>query len=337
MMSRYIIEQAAELCMATNNVPCLIGYTGVGKTDMGSIIARRNNRNVIELNLALHSTEDLIGYPYKADDGKMHWAPPAWFPEEENKYILYVDEINRASKDVLNAIMPMLLTGKLHEHSLPEGTWIMSAMNPDNDDFDMVYSFDDAAVISRLVFIEVPPEFNSWKKWLKNNNKHDDVIVDFLKKNPKYFVPEIKNVISQNIRPNPRSWTKFINILQYCKANRIKPLEALDLICKGLLGDNINIHMAILLDSYFEDVSFDSVFDYDLENENALAMGNLIIQNLNTGKTFPNEELCAKWFNRNAKTHPAIIRRILTEVDDGLTSIYAYNDFLEAVSYVTSH
>jgi len=95
--------------------------------------------------------------------------------------------------------------------------------------------------------------------------------------------------------------------------------------------------MAILLDSYFEDVSFDSVFDYDLENENALAMGNLIIQNLNTGKTFPNEELCAKWFNRNAKTHPAIIRRILTEVDDGLTSIYAYNDFLEAVSYVTSH
>ena len=80
MMGRYIIEQAAELCMATNNVPCLIGYTGVGKTDMGSIIARRNNRNVIELNLALHSTEDLIGYPYKADDGKMHWAPPAWFP-----------------------------------------------------------------------------------------------------------------------------------------------------------------------------------------------------------------------------------------------------------------
>lgn len=336
-INRYVIEQAIELSMVTGNVPCLIGYTGVGKTDMGRIISNRHNRQLIELNLALHSTEDLIGYPYKGDDGKMHWAPPAWFPEEENKCILYVDEINRASKDVLNAIMPLILTGQLHEHKLPIGTWIMSAMNPDSDDFDMVYSFDDAAIISRLIFIEVPPEFISWQRWLKNNQKHDDVIINFLEKHPQYFVPEIKNVISQNIRPNPRSWTKFINILHYCKAQKMKPLDALDLICKGLLGDNINIRLATLLDSYFEDADFNQIFNDDLNNENAISVANFIIQGLNVGNPLPSIEDCANWFNRNAKTHPAVIRRILTETDLGLTDIYKEASFLEAVSYVTSH
>ena len=336
-MNRHIIEQAVELSMVTGNVPCLIGYTGVGKTDMGRIISERHNRRLIELNLALHSTEDLIGYPYKGDDGKMHWAPPAWFPEEEDKYILYVDEINRASKDVLNAVMPLILTGQLHEHILPKGTWIMSAMNPDNDDFDMVYSFDDAAILSRLIFIEVPPEFHSWQMWLKNNQKYDSVIVGFLENNPEYFVPTIKNVISQDIKPNPRSWTKFINILHYCKANNIKPLDALDLICKGLLGDNINIRLAALLDSYFEDTDFNKIFEYDLDNENAISVANFIIQKLNSGEELPSIENCASWFNRNAKEHPAVIRRIITETDKGLDQIYAEKEFLEAITFITTH
>lgn len=336
-MSRYIIEQAIKLCMSTNNVPCLIGYTGVGKTDIGRIIAEQSNRVLIDLNLAVQSTEDLIGYPYKAEDNKMHWAPPAWFPEEENKYIVYADEINRASKDVINAIMPLLLGGKLHEHKLPKGTWIMCAMNPDNDDFDMVYSFDDAAVVSRLIFIEVPPEFNSWEKWLKNNNKYDETIINFLTKNPKFFVPEIKNVMTQKIAPNPRSWTKFINILHYCKANKIKPLDELDIICRGLLGENINIHLATLLDSYFEELEFDTLFKYDFENDSALFISNIVIQNLNAGKKLPSEKDCADWFLRNAKTHPAIIRRIIMEVDTGFNGIYKHASFVEAISYITTH
>lgn len=337
MLSRYVIEQAIELAMATNNVPCLVGYTGVGKTDIGHIIAKKNDRKVVELNLALQSTEDLIGYPYRGEDGKMHWAAPAWFPDEENKYIIYADEINRAIKDVVNAIMPMLLTGKLHEHILPKGTWIMTAMNPDTEDFDMVYSFEDAAIMSRLIFIEVPSEFSSWKTWLRNNNKFDSSIVSFIETNTDHFVPPVKNIMPRNIRPNPRSWTKFIEILHYCKTCKIQPLEALDIIAMGLLGEKVTLELATLMHTYFDEVDFNTLFDYDLEDSDAMFTGKVLVQHLNAGKELPNIAKVAQWFKRNAKTHPTIIRNILCETNMGLSDIYLNQDFLDAVAYITSH
>jgi hypothetical protein len=337
-LNRFVIQQAVELSMITNNVPCLLGYTGVGKSDMADIIAKRHNRTLITLNLAVQSTEDLVGYPYRNEqDNKMYWAPPSWFPEVENQYIIFADEINRASKDVINAIMPMLLNGSLHEHTLPKGTWLMAAMNPDNDDFDMVYSFDDAAIISRLIFIETPPEFASWQQWLKNKNMYDETIVEFLKKNPDMFVPEIKNVMSQNIRPNPRSWTKFINILHYCKTNKIKPLDALDLISRGLLGEKPTVYLAPMLDTYFEDMNLKTLFMEDLNDDNAMSISNAIIQNLNLQNNITDIADCASWFLRNAYTHPTIIKRILLDTDSGLDELYKYEDFCKAVSYITSH
>jgi len=334
---RLVVENAIELCMLTQNVPCLIGYTGVGKTDMGSRIAKRHNRNIIVLNLSIQTTEDLIGFPYRGEDNKMHWSPPAWFPDpdQKNKYILFVDEINRASKDVINAIMPMLLGGSLHEHTLPEGTWIMSAMNPDNDDFDMVYSFDDAAISSRLIHIEVPPEFGSWKTWLEENNKHDDAVVNFLNNNPSKFVPTIQNVITQNIVPNPRSWTKFIDVLHFCKENKIQPIDALCIIANGLLGRDCMMDLVMLLETYFVTQSIEELFGLVMEDNNALSVATQVISYLNGGKPVTSKEL-AMWFYNNVQQHPAILRKVMFDVQEkNMDDLYRYNEFVEAVSYMS--
>lgn len=336
-MNRFVIEQAVEICMMTDNVPCLIGDTGIGKTDMASIIAKRHNRKLIKIELSLQNTEDLIGYPYKGEDGKMHWAAPFWFPDEseENEYIILVDELNRTNKDVLNAIMPMMLGKRLHEHRLPKGTWIMTAMNPDTEAFDLVYSFDDAAFIARFVFIEIKAEFESWKRWLQNHNKFDEKLIGFLEKNPDLFIDDMKNILSIDIKPKPRVWTHFMDILAHCKNNHIKPLDALDVIARGMVGQKACIKLASLLDSYFEDVDLSMLFLEDLTNDTALSISNEIIQQLNINKPLPSTKSCASWFLRNAETHPAVLRRMLLEIDYGIDELYREPEFLKAISIIT--
>jgi hypothetical protein len=338
-MNRFIIEQAVELSMATGHVPCLLGDTGVGKTDMGSIIAKRNNRELIKVELSLQNTEDLIGYPYKSDDGKMHWAAPFWFPHEseEDKYIIFVDELNRTNKDVLNAIMPMMLAKQLHEHKLPKGTWIMTAMNPDSEEFDLVYSFDDAAFIARFIFIEVMAEFSSWEKWLRNKNKYDDKVISFLKKHPELFIDEVRNVMNINIKPKPRVWTQLIDILHYCKNNHIQPLDALDIIIRGMVGQKAAVQFASVLDTYFDNKDLSMLFLEDLSNETALSISNEIIQQLNTGKELTTPNIVAEWFYRNAETHPAVLRRMLTEIDSGIDELYREQKFLDSISIITNN
>lgn len=332
-MGRAVVELATEICMKTGNVPCLVGYTGVGKTDMGTVIANRNNRKLTVLNLAVQSTEDLVGYPYRGDDNKMHWAPPAWFPnpDETHTHLIYIDEINRASKDVINAIMPMLLNGSLHEHSLPEDTWLLAAMNPDNDEFDMVYSFDDAAILSRLVFLEVPSEFSSWKSWLKEHNLTDNTIVNFLEANREHFVPSVKNLLNQNIKPNPRSWTKLIQILHFCKSQNLKPLPALDLICRGLLGQSTNTAISILLSMYFEGKTLRDTLTEKLEDFNALSNVIHIMNELGAHSELA--PLFITWFDECSKTHPSIANKLLFEMDPNIVSEYYESPvFMEALN-----
>jgi len=332
-MGRAVIELAAEISMKTGNVPCLIGYTGVGKTDMGSIIADRNKRKLTVLNLAVQSTEDLVGYPYRGDDNKMHWAPPAWFPNanEENTYLIYVDEINRASKDVINAIMPMLLNGTLHEHTLPKGTWLLAAMNPDNNDFDMVNSFDDAAILSRLILIEVPPDFTSWKAWLKERNMHDDAIVNFLETHRTHFVPHIQNVLNQNIKPNPRSWTKLITILDFCKKENIKPLPALDLICRGMLGSETNTAIAMLLETYFGGKTILDTLNEPITDENALSNAVHIMNEMTPN--FKHGDMFVNWFVNCVNSHPTIANKLLFEINPNIISEYYTNvRFMTAIN-----
>ena len=117
--SRETVQRSMELAFMSGLVGTLIGVTGVGKSDMVAEIARNHGRKLVALNAAIQQPETLAGYPYRDGDVE-RWAKPEWFPSEENSTVLFIDEINRASKSVMNSLMMLLLTGELCTHKLPK-------------------------------------------------------------------------------------------------------------------------------------------------------------------------------------------------------------------------
>lgn len=340
MHPRRIIENAVELCMINNMVPTLVGDTGVGKSEMIQQIAQKNGRNLIELNLATQETADLIGIPYKGEDNLMHWSLPCWWPKDENS-LIFIDEINRNRVDVLRAIMPMLLTKRLHvEHILPEKTWIAAAMNPDTEDFDMVVSIDDDAFNARLVFLEVPePSNNEWKQYLEENNSYNSFIYDLVSENPSIFNSTLtQNILPERIKPNRRSLTKYSSIINYCLKKGIKPLDELILIARGYLGNKASILIAKEIDTYFDLVMEDTndITSIEVNDDNVYVTTNKIIKLINS-EDIDNIDEFVNWFYKNYfRKHPSLVYQIIAEAKDNNTmnSLYFYKQFLDVINNI---
>lgn len=134
--------------MQAGEVPLLVGHFGVGKTDIARQIASETGRNLIILILSQMEPGDLIGLPAKEND-KTVFLRPDWWPEN-GKSIILLDEINRAHRSIRNAIMQLVIDKRIHNHILPEDTWIMATMNPPDDEYDQADLITDPAFISRF-------------------------------------------------------------------------------------------------------------------------------------------------------------------------------------------
>ena len=241
MKPRTLVERAVELiCLSRQGVPCLIGNTGVGKTDLIKYLAKKHKKKLVIINTSVVNVDDLSGFPYR-EDTVMKWAIPDWFPREKD-CLLFLDEFNRADKQVINALMPVLLSGELHHGAvLPEDCWVVVAFNPDTDDYDMVNSFDDLAISSRLFKIEVTNDPAAWHEWAQTNlNADNQVFKTKLIKNMMEYSKEHKVSIQINQIPNNRSFSKAIGIIDYAKKHNKDDYFNLDVVLtavRGILGN----------------------------------------------------------------------------------------------------
>ncbi|ABR31150.1 ATPase associated with various cellular activities, AAA_5 [Thermosipho melanesiensis BI429] len=217
--------------MESNEIPLLIGHFGVGKTDIIKEIACEVNRNLIILVLSQMEPGDLIGLPSK-DKEKTVFLAPDWWPEDGNT-IIFLDEINRSHRSIRNAIMQLLIDRRIHNHILPEGTWIVASMNPPDEEYDQVDLITDPAFLSRFFILEITPDINEWIEWAKLNNIPNEII-KFIEKNPEFLYSSNHVSLKATITPSPRSWHKLGNVFKNLSENEKKKYGYQ--IASGILG-----------------------------------------------------------------------------------------------------
>lgn len=167
------ISEAGKVCqhlMEIGLVPMLVGATGIGKTTLVKNIGARTGRKVIILTLSQMEPGDLLGLPMK-DEKKTVFAKPDWFPEDD-KAIIFLDELNRAHASIRAAIMQLLLDKKIHTHELPKGVWMIAAMNPDTEDY-AVNPVIDKAEIARFVWLNISNSPESWYEYAIQSGAED--------------------------------------------------------------------------------------------------------------------------------------------------------------------
>jgi len=179
-MKMNLIDAVLDLHFATKDPVCFVGPAGVGKTQAVKAWAKHKRVKCFEYRLAYSEPGDLRGLPVALENGVMRFTRPEDLPslEDENCVIL-LDEINRGTTPMQNAVMQMTDgSGRIGSHILPKGTLVVATMNPDNDNSYMVNSLDKA-LVSRFSMVPVDYDRSVLLQYARDN-KWDSRVIGFI-------------------------------------------------------------------------------------------------------------------------------------------------------------
>ena len=232
---------------------------GVGKSqvtfslrqDIAEIVGTDiSNVGFVDIRLSQNDVGDLKGIP-KASGGRTFFAPPVWFPMANSEMekikefvehigevfsdpklpeygILFLEEMNRASKEVLQCAFELVLDRRLSGIAIPDGWKVMAAINH-NADIYQVFELDPA-LLDRFSFIEFRPSNEEWLEWAAEevdgkSNIHSSV-KKYIESFPDYLDPkdeEIEAATKSTTKIHSRrSWHKLSDCIYSYEKNASK-------------------------------------------------------------------------------------------------------------------
>ena len=207
------LKESLPFLIQSGLVPNIIGKHGIGKSSVVAQYARDNGYTFHPFFLGQMSDNgDLLGLPEfnRDDNGKatsVSFVHPSKLPKKARS-ILFFDELNRASKELLQAIFQLALEGTLHDYTLPEDSAIIMAMNPATDDYS-VLDFADKAFADRFVHINLDPTHEEFHEYM-NVKYTNSPISDFLRQQTKLLEEtDLKAVTLDFVKPSRRSWDRL--------------------------------------------------------------------------------------------------------------------------------
>lgn len=141
----------------------LVGPPGVGKT--ASITASYDYCEVVLLSSM--TEEDVSGLPYHEGSIEKRTEPPFFRRLREKaaageRVALFLDEIDKARREVADTLLTLVASRKVGEWSLPVGCDIWAAANPPE------WGGGDGvsqAMMSRFSVMEYKPDLQKWLEW----------------------------------------------------------------------------------------------------------------------------------------------------------------------------
>lgn len=207
------LKQTLPFLIQTKLVPNIIGKHGIGKSSVIAQYAKDNGYSFHPFFLGqMNDTGDLLGLPEFDRDGSgkatgTRFIHPEKLPRNPRS-ILFFDELNRASKDLLQAIFQLALEGTIHDYILPKDSAIIMAMNPATDDYS-VLDFSDKAFADRFVHINLDPTHEEFHSYMISKYEKSDVS-NFLRQQSKLLEEtDLKAVSLDFVKPSRRSWDRL--------------------------------------------------------------------------------------------------------------------------------
>ena len=218
---------------------------GVAKSAIGLSIANKLGMRYIDIRLSMVDETDVGLYPNVSEivvDGKsikcLDFVVPRWAIEANRQpTIIHFEELNRASQQVRNAALQILLERCIGmDFNFNENVLMMSSGNLGDEDGTDVEEFD-AALNNRLIHID---HVLGVEEWLKNFavDKCHRLIVSYIKTHPEQIYKTSDNMKGY---ATPRSWTmlsKFITQNYGKEASARDFLPLLRKVAHGYVGNS---------------------------------------------------------------------------------------------------
>lgn len=207
-----------------NNVPFLLGGTGVGKSAVVFQLAKELSRDkelvrdnicpndkqfgFIDFRLSLYETVDLGGLPYIDAKGNQCRAFLGNLPKS-GCGLLFFDEYAQAHPSVQAVVGQLIYERRLGEYCLPDDWKIICAGNRATDRAGS--NKLPSHVVGRCSMIEFESDFNDWNDWAIKQNVHPYVL-GYLNFQPQALEQFDSKVLTP--QPSPRAWVRFSDSLK---------------------------------------------------------------------------------------------------------------------------
>lgn len=264
---------AMDACFAADLTPHFIGLHGIGKSAMVYQYAELRGYDVVEIRVGLMADAgDLVGIQEFVKDLKSgqplstRHVLPDWFmravsdiqdaAQSLKPVIIFIDELNRGHKDLLQAIFELVYDRSLKGVKMRKGCQVVAASNPPTDDY-AVLDFNDSAFQDRFVHIKLEPSHEEFIQYGRTIGNVETSVLDFLQEYPAML--ENKSLQSFDlkfVKPSRRSWDRVSKLL---KAGANKEIE-LELIM-GVVGLEPALAFQQFRDTYFKAIKADLVLN----------------------------------------------------------------------------
>lgn len=235
------LKESMPYAIAARIPLLLVGHHGIGKTEGVRQFTQEQGHLLTIVNLGTQETGDIIGLADFEKDEKGNniatkFMMPDWarnillFCKEnpDKNAVLFFDEINRARRDVLQVVFPILLESRIHTTTFPKNFYVMAAMNPSTADY-IVTDISDKALMDRFCQIKLKPSTPEWFTYATKAKFAPEVIA-YLKEDPKMLASELED-FSIERKPSRRSW-EAVHRLMSVKT----PINILEELVAGMVG-----------------------------------------------------------------------------------------------------
>lgn len=245
--------------LPTDKSVMLVAKHGVGKSAVVKQVANQLGIGFHDVRLSQCEVGDIKGLPFLDEvNQRTRFLKPMWWPSDPNsKGILFFDELNRATKDVLQAVFEICLDRRLDGEPLPAGWRVVAAINA-TDDYDVVEL--DPALLDRWFYIDFDPTPKEWMSWATSAGVHP-AIVDYIAQNTECLDPPVGNLEAGKVYPSRRSWSQFNDTVKALGLFDNPDEGLLTQIAKGWLGTTVSITFPKFLANDFARLKPDEVLD----------------------------------------------------------------------------
>lgn len=223
------------------------GDHGKGKSQVARQIAERirmqeklENYPIIDRRFSQMSEGDVIGLP--STDGEVtRFNPPDWYKRAcKEACFLFLDELNRATPEVMQTAFQIALDRELNGWKLHEQTRVYTAINT-----NATYTVNevDPALLDRFWTIDLEPTTEDWLLWARSTEKFPmggnlaSTVIDFCASADKWLDPtKAKNIEPGTVTTSRRSWEHLSTALKHAGIEDEPENELFYPMCLGYIG-----------------------------------------------------------------------------------------------------
>lgn len=210
--------------------------------ERGIIKDMKNGYPLIDRRLSQMSEGDIVGLP-STDGETTRFNPPDWYKRACNEpCALFLDELNRATPEVMQAAFQIVLDRELNGWKLHPETRVYSAINS-----SAAYSVNemDPALLDRFWAIDLDATVADFLYWARDTDPEQGgnlhpYVPDFIQTGEKWLKPA-KNAEAGSNQPSPRSWESLNETLVAAGIMEKPDDELFYHMCLGFVGVEASI------------------------------------------------------------------------------------------------